>query len=1641
MRTLMILAVVGITTTLGTADTQDRSRDGRPRAQDRVRETFLRHYPGARFYEEHDRISRIYGTILGRGTDARSSASAFVRHGSAVLDVEPEDLLPLGPLHDRRHTQPLFYDEATNTHKFTLVYYSQHRGGLPVFRSDLRVVVRNEPGYPAVMVASNVYDLGAFQPAKSPLPRPALFHEAVRRIVPDVAQFSPLEELIWAGNDIAVAPRRAVRFIVSAAFQNWLVVADANSAEILLHEPLKVDVDVNGTVSGLATGGTGSEQCEEEVATPMPRLRVETATGEIAFTANDGSFSIADVPDGLTTVFSPLEGEYFRIINWPSGTPNSILIDEVTPPDPATFLHNEANEHLTRAEVNGYVGANVIRDYVASHVPAYPETNILQFPVYVNRTDGFCPANAWYSPGERSINFCQAAGNFPNTAFASIIYHEYGHHLVEAAGSGQGAYGEGMGDTMSVLLLDVPEIGIGYFGNCQPSSALRDADNTLISPCNGGIHFCGQVMSGAVWELRNRLIETDPDIYRDILADLTLNSILLHTGTSVSNQITVDFLTLDDDDPFIANGTPHVAQICEGFGAKNMLCPVLDPIGFEFPDGIPDVLNPNDSTLIRVKINAISAVPEPDTATITYRINGAMFETFDLDSTAPNEYDAVLPGLACGDKLEFYFSAESTDGDTLSNPPDAPDRTHTRWAAIGYSEAIQYDFELNPGFEASLIDATDGDWELAVPLAGNSAAAPSSDYDGSGRCWVTANRLGDADVDNGSVVLTSHAIDLTSIADPFITYARWFSNHSGGNGFQDTMEVDISPDGVQWVHVETIGPDTSEVYGGWYEVAVRVSDFIEPTSAVHLRFTVNDTGSFAHVEGAVDAFAISGLICTECTMPCDDGSPCTTNDTCVDGVCQGSGMTCPQSDDCHDTTCSLSGATGNCDAIAALTNQPCDDGEACTIVDTCNAGLCEGALVDCSPASQDCYTASCDPGGEDGNCSILENVPDGTDCDNQDPCNINETCQSGFCVGEGPPDCSEAGGECVNAMCHPNASEGNCAFPSDMPDGTPCADDTGSCVNGECVIDPGDNVMFMAAAGAPPAIPEDEVLLSMSPGETRTIEVWTANLDPAAVVGYQLGLPGEATRLSGSGEIGYVDTPGMGQSAVVDTAHPNWVFFGDTAQFFYAEAGLPEGFAIIATLLIGTPPVISEPGYLGQFDVHASADACGLFQLGFFDQGAPPDGGSSIVELSGQSIPLSRLPLMIEVAPSNNACANALPITGSDLAVPFDTSCSSQDGTAHACGDIGEDVWLAYTASCTGQLIVDTETDCTFDTAIAMYSPDSACVPGDDDVWACADDIDACESISHAVNVGDEVLVRVGSTTGASGQGTIAIQCAAVCNDASECGDANSDGITDDACQHHQCGPEGCSSVARVFGDAGGLFGACPPDGASSIHDRNLVLHCFEGTTVCPSINLDIGGEFDSCEPDGLCDLHDANHILSAFSGQAPCACGPAPEIPHDSGLAGATDLELHASRSILQPGADLEIDVVTSAPLKSLQSYQLHMRVTGGTQGHLELIDVVIQPRRDAALGTVAFSATNLGAGQMLAGMDEGGVRTSAGAYLATFTYRASPDAAGSFVIEPGVGGSDGRTFVVGANQREIVIQNIQPVVITVTSRTRDQE
>jgi len=142
------------------------------------------------------------------------------------------------------------------------------------------------------------------------------------------------------------------------------------------------------------------------------------------------------------------------------------------------------------------------------------------------------------------------------------------------------------------------------------------------------------------------------------------------------------------------------------------------------------------------------------------------------------------------------------------------------------------------------------------------------------------------------------------------------------------------------------------------------------------------TGGNAHTlaDAAADIrSAIFDAVLAHCEpdASCDDGSVCTTDDSCVDGVCIGTPTHDPQQfccdpvtgalterndgNDCTDDLCDP--ATGEVTHVPSAIGTPCDDLSDCTYDDFCDdSATCVGNLIDGTPCSSDtdCRGQHCD---------------------------------------------------------------------------------------------------------------------------------------------------------------------------------------------------------------------------------------------------------------------------------------------------------------------------------------------------------------------------------------------------------------------------------------------------------------------------------------------------------------------------------------------------------------------------------------------------------------------------------------------------------------------------------------------------------
>lgn len=301
------------------------------------------------------------------------------------------------------------------------------------------------------------------------------------------------------------------------------------------------------------------------------------------------------------------------------------------------------------------------------------------------------------------------------------------------------------------------------------------------------------------------------------------------------------------------------------------------PLVLVLPNGTPEYVAPQTVTPITVNIFDGLETYVADSATLHYRLDGGTFQTTPLTHIDGSEHQAYLPGGVCTDTPEFYISAEGDGGTTVFSPKNAPVEFYT--AIVGsYLEVINDNGETDLGWTSVNLGATTGDWTRGTPVNDPDwDYDPASDGDGSGKCFLTANALGNTDVDGGAVQLVSPILDF-SIGGITFEYDYFLRLTSEG---EDFLTLELSSDGGPWIELARHGTDNGLA---WTHVVITQDDLdaagVTLTDNVQLRFTANDSDPQSIVEAGVDGVRIISFSCDD-TMP---PTPCPGDYDC-NGMC------------------------------------------------------------------------------------------------------------------------------------------------------------------------------------------------------------------------------------------------------------------------------------------------------------------------------------------------------------------------------------------------------------------------------------------------------------------------------------------------------------------------------------------------------------------------------------------------------------------------------------------------------------------------------------------------------------------------------------------------------------------------------------
>jgi hypothetical protein len=155
---------------------------------------------------------------------------------------------------------------------------------------------------------------------------------------------------------------------------------------------------------------------------------------------------------------------------------------------------------------------------------------------------------------------------------------------------------------------------------------------------------------------------------------------------------------------------------------------------------------------------------------------------------------------------------------------------------------------------------------------------------------------------------------------------------------------------------------------------------------------------------------MTGCVFAPNASPCDDGNMCTLGDTCKDGACvAGLPVYCDDGNDCTADSCA---PESGCVHVTAPEGSACTDGNACTNSDKCTAGKCVGVGTQCND-NNPCTDDLCGP--EWGGCYF---PPNSKPCDDNNMCTTGDTCTDGACKSTGTLVCGD-GNPCTDDLCDP----------------------------------------------------------------------------------------------------------------------------------------------------------------------------------------------------------------------------------------------------------------------------------------------------------------------------------------------------------------------------------------------------------------------------------------------------------------------------------------------------------------------------------------------------------------------------------------------------------------------------------------------
>ncbi|MBL8751334.1 MAG: hypothetical protein JNK78_19410 [Planctomycetes bacterium] len=317
--------------------------------------------------------------------------------------------------------------------------------------------------------------------------------------------------------------------------------------------PDSVVLPVLTTVTVKGWTRTGLDGFSALVNAPLPGLELSVPGAGTVTTDQNGQFTI-NIASPVTITVGALNGRHHAAMSGGNAPGGSFTVNPGVATTIQLLTSGASAEEAAHTTVSWWTDkTNEFARSILGNSPQLATADNVVPTVNIANT-----CNAYYSGN--TINFYATGGGCNNTAFSTIVAHEWGHGLDDRYGgiSQVDGLSEAWGDTLAFYLADSPILGSGF---STAGVGIRNGNNATQYPASGGVHTQGQSFMGFAWKLRDHLATTlgnRPSAIA-ITNDIVLGSIV--ADATDQQAAVLEVFVADDDDGNLANHTPHWADL------------------------------------------------------------------------------------------------------------------------------------------------------------------------------------------------------------------------------------------------------------------------------------------------------------------------------------------------------------------------------------------------------------------------------------------------------------------------------------------------------------------------------------------------------------------------------------------------------------------------------------------------------------------------------------------------------------------------------------------------------------------------------------------------------------------------------------------------------------------------------------------------------------------------------------------------------------------------------------------------------------------------------------------------------------------------------------------------------------------------